>query len=163
MSDTADLETLQQQLADAVRRAEILQRVVAFIGSGLALEPLLTRIIESGVELIGADYGSIGLVVEKAGGPVVRTAAIYRMPSHEFHAEMPPGVGLAGQVLRDPRPFRVDRYGDLEQPTLPELADHAVIGVPIWWADRLIGFLGIGTEPPRRHAGVVRTPHGHRD
>ena len=124
--------------------------VIESISGELALEPLLTRIVESAVTLIGARLGSIGLVVEQADGPIVRTAAIYNMPAHELGAEMRPGVGVAGAVLHTRRPLRLDRYGDVEQPTLPEFADHALIGVPIWWGDEMIGFFGIGAPPPIR-------------
>jgi len=146
----ADVHTLQQQLADATRRAEILQRVIESIGSGLSLEPLLVRILDSAVELIGAGYGTIGLVVERPDGPSVRTAAVHNMPPGELGAEMPAGIGLAGRVLLEQRAVRFDRYGDLDRPTLPELADHAVVGIPVKWAERIIGFLGIGAAAPRR-------------
>jgi signal transduction histidine kinase len=145
-----DAATLRRQLDEATRRAESMRRVIESISGELALEPLLTRIVESAVELIGARTGAIGLVVEQADGPVVRTAAIYNMPAHELGAEMRPGIGVAGAVLRDQRPIRIERYGDLEHPTLPEFAEHAVLGVPIWWADRMIGFFGIGAPPPIR-------------
>jgi GAF domain-containing protein len=46
--------------------------------------------------------------------------------------------------------IRLNRYGDLDQPTLPELANHSVIGVPIRWGDNLIGFFGLGNESPNR-------------
>jgi GAF domain-containing protein len=147
-TETAD--ALRRQLDEAMRRAESLRHVIESISGELALEPLLTRIVESAVTLIGARLGSIGLVVEQADGPVVRTAAIYNMPAHELGADMPPGVGIAGAVLRARRPIRLDRYGDVEQPTLPEFADHALIGVPIWWGEELIGFFGIGAPPPIR-------------
>jgi signal transduction histidine kinase len=65
-------------------------------------------------------------------------------------AEMTPGVGLAGSVLREGRAIRLDRYGDLDLPTLPELSEHSVIGVPIRWREEMIGFFGIGCESPYR-------------
>lgn len=147
-----DIAALRRKLATATRRAESLSRVIDSIttSSELALQPLLTRIVESAVALLDARYGSIGLVVETPQGPVVRVAAIHNMPLKEMAAEIPPGVGLAGRVLREQRPLRLDRYGDLARPTLPELAAHAVIGMPIWWAERMIGFFGLGTEPPHR-------------
>ena len=140
----------EKNFADAVRRADILQRVIASINSGLALEPLLSNILDSAVTLIQATHGTIGLVIERGDESVVRTVATYNMPPEELGAEMAPNVGLAGQVLREGNTLRLDRYGDLDQPTLPELANHSVVGVPIRWGNRMIGFFGIGNESPNR-------------
>jgi signal transduction histidine kinase len=148
MSD--EIAALRQQLADAMRRAASLSRVVEAISGELALQPLLTRVVSSAVELLDAGYGSIGLVELHDDAPAVRVAAIYNMPERELGAVIPPGVGLAGRVLATREPIRLARYGDLDRPTLPELADHTVIGLPIWWRERLIGFFGIGAAPPRR-------------
>jgi GAF domain-containing protein len=141
---------LRQRLDEANRRSESLRQVIESISGELALGPLLTRIVESAVQLIGARQGTIGLVAERADGPIVRTAAAYNMPPYELGAEMPPGVGIAGAVLVARRPVRLDRYGDLEWLALPEFADHSVLGVPIWWGERMIGFFGVGAPPPRR-------------
>jgi len=135
---------------DVTRRVDILQRVMALISSGLELEPLLSKILDSAVTLIQATHGTIGLVVERNDGSVIKTVAVYNMPEDELGAEMSSGVGLAGSVLRDGRAIRLDRYGELEQPTLPELAEHSVIGVPIRWRGEMIGFFGIGAEAPHR-------------
>ena len=140
----------EQNFADVARRVDILQRVMALISSDLELEPLLSKILDSAVTLIPATHGTIGLVVERHETPVIRTVAVYNMPKDEMGAEMIPGVGLAGSVLREDRAIRLDRYGDLDQPTLPELADHSVIGVPIRWREQMIGFFGIGCEAPYR-------------
>lgn len=139
-----------QDFVDVMRRADILQRVMASINSGLALEPLLSNILGSSVTLIEATHGTIGLVIERNGRSAIRTVAVYNMPDEELGAEMAPGVGLAGRVLQEERTIHLDRYGDLEQPTLPELAEHSVIGVPIRWGEEMIGFFGIGGESPRR-------------
>lgn len=140
----------EQEFADAVRRADILQRVIASISSGLALEPLLEKILNGAVTLIQATHGTIGLVIEREDTSVVRTVAIHNMPEEELGAEMTPGVGLAGHVLREGKSLRLDRYGDLDQPTLPELVNHSVIGMPIRWGDKMIGFFGLGNESPNR-------------
>lgn len=139
-----------QDFADVTRRADILQRVMASISSSLALEPLLAKILESAVTLIRATHGTIGLVIERHGGLAIRTVAVHNMPEGELGAEMASGVGLAGTVLREGRTIHLERYGDLEQPTLPELGDHSVVGVPICWAEEMIGFFGIGIEAPHR-------------
>jgi hypothetical protein len=80
---------LRQRLDEATRRGESLRQLIDSISGELALEPLLTRIVESAVQLIGAHQGTIGLVVERAGVPIVRTAAAYNMPPQELGAEMP--------------------------------------------------------------------------
>ena len=121
---------------------------MALISSGLELEPLLSKILDSAVTLIRATHGTIGLVVARNDGPVIRTVAVYNMPEDELGAEMSQGVGLAGSVLRNGQAILLDRYGELEQPTLPELAEHSVIGVPIRWREGMIGFFGIGAESP---------------
>jgi signal transduction histidine kinase len=140
----------EKDFSDVNRRVDILQRVMALISSGLDLEPLLSKILDSAVTLIEATHGTIGLVVRRGDSPVIKTVAVYNMPDDEMGAEMKPGVGLAGRVLRDGRAIRLDRYGELEQPTLPELAEHSVIGAPIRWREEMIGFFGIGAESPHR-------------
>lgn len=148
------------------RKFELTTRLVEDTAGELALEPLLTRVVESACTLIGADDGSIGL--HDRNRDTIRIAAVYRMPARELGAEMARGVGLAGLVLETGEPALM-RYGDVPRPTLPELADNSVIGVPIRRGDELLGFFGIGAFPPRafttqdvallqsfaRHAGVA--------
>jgi signal transduction histidine kinase len=136
--------------AESIRRVEILQRVMTAISSGLSLDPLLKDILEGAVKLIEATHGTIGLVVERNGRQFVRTVAVHNMPDEELGAEMPAGVGLAGAVLSEGRTIRLERYGELDKPTLKELSEHSVVGVPIKWGGRMIGFFGIGVESPRR-------------
>jgi len=150
LSSASNHPVAENEFADAVRRADILQRVIASISSGLALEPLLSNILESAVSLIQATHGTIGLVVQRGDSPAVRTVAMHNMPEEEMGAEMMPGTGLAGHVLKTGKTVRLNRYGDLEQPTLPELAKHSVVGVPIRWGEEMIGFFGLGNESPNR-------------
>ncbi len=135
---------------DVIRQVDILQRVIVSISSGLALEPLLSKILDGAIALIEATHGTIGLVTDSMSGPVVRTVATYNMPAEELGAEMAVGMGLAGCVLKEGKTILLDRYGDLEYPTLPELAEHSVLGVPIRWGDKMIGFFGIGAESAHR-------------
>src|SRR5690606_26309406 len=99
----------------------------------------------------------IGLVDEARD--LVRTEAAFNMPHNEIGAEMPRGVGVAGQVLATGRPMHIRRYGDLPSPTQLGLLDHEVIGMPIIWRDRMIGFFGLGMPSPLRDEnGEVRPP-----
>ncbi len=131
-----------------LRQQESLREVVESISSELELRPLLTAIVRHACDLLDADAGTIGLVDEARG--LVRTEAVYRMPEGELGAEMPAGVGLAGEVLRRGEPVLLARYGDLERRTQPELEQDAVVGVPIAWRGRLTGVFGLGARPPRR-------------
>jgi signal transduction histidine kinase len=138
---TVDVERL-------LRQQESLREVVEAISSELELRPLLTTIVSRACELIGADAGTIALVDAERG--LVRTEAAYRMPPEELGAEMPPGVGLAGLVLQRGEPVLLERYGDVQHPSHPQLASDAVLGVPIRWRGRLTGVFGLGARPPRR-------------
>lgn len=139
---------LRRQAEEARRRAESLRRVIELISGELELEALLTRIIESAVEITGAEYGSIGLVVEGPEGPRTRTAAVVNLPQVEIGSELQIDQGMIGHVLRVRAPVRVARYADLPIMTIPELAENAVIGIPIWWSRRLVGVLSLGARPP---------------
>lgn len=137
---TANLEKL-------LRQQESLRTIIESISSELELRPLLTRIVQHACELLQADRGTIGLVDE--ANNLIRTEAVYRMPPAELGAEMPPGVGLAGKVLETQATVILNQYGTLDQPMHLNLLDDAVIGLPIFWHDRMIGFFGIGAAPPR--------------
>lgn len=133
------------------RQYDGLRLVIEEISSELELRPLLTSIVRHACELLDARDGSIGLYDERR--EVFRTEAIYRMPLAELGREMRPGVGLAGLVLSRRAAVVLERYDQVPQPilpSLPELAANAVLGMPIFWRDRLIGFFGIGAPPPRR-------------
>jgi signal transduction histidine kinase len=132
----------------ALREAETLCQVVEEISSELELRPLLTRIVLHACELLEADDGSIGLYDPARN--VVRFEGTYRMPQRELGSEIPANVGLAGAVLARGEPHIIDRYGDLPNIPLPELAENAVIGVPIRSHGHLVGFFGIGARPPRK-------------
>jgi signal transduction histidine kinase len=131
-----------------LRQREGLRQVIEEISSELELRPLLTHIVRHACELLEAHDGSIGLYDPQAD--LIRTEAVYRMPEGELGSEMPPGVGLAGQVLLQRRPVIYGRYGDVPGHALTSLADNAVVGVPIFWRGELTGFFGLGAPPPRR-------------
>ncbi|MFO7680778.1 MAG: GAF domain-containing sensor histidine kinase [Chloroflexota bacterium] len=143
----------EQKAADLkkiLHQQESLRAIIESISSELELRPLLTRIVQHACELLDADRGTIGLV--DAEQQRVRTEAVYKMPPNELGAEMARGVGLAGKVLVSQEPFILNQYGELEDPLHPDLAEDTVIGLPIFWRGRMIGFFGIGANPPRRFA-----------
>ncbi len=132
--------------SDAV---EAFGRILEDIAHELALRPLLTSIARHACELLRADDGAIGLYHPARN--IIRVEAIHRLPQVELNAEFPSGRGLMGRILETRAPVVLDRYGDLDAMSLPDLADNAVIGVPVLAASgQLIGAFGIGARPPRR-------------
>ena len=123
-----------------LRQETSLREVIEAISSDLDLRSLLTRIAESACHLLDADNGAIGLVDDLQG--VVRIEATYRMPEDELGSEARPGQGLMGQVMETRKPVIFRSYGDVKDPTRRDLQDNAVIGVPIFWRDQVIGVFG---------------------
>jgi signal transduction histidine kinase len=146
-----DLPRTPEASEDLLRKQEALLGFVESISAELELRPLLTRIIRYACDLLGADRGSIGLVDEAKG--VIRVEAVHRMPPEEMGAEIPPGVGLAGQVYLTGEPVLLDRYQDLPLPLTHGFRDDGVLGVPIRTHGRLIGFFGIGIDGDRVGSG----------
>ena len=131
-----------------LRQRESLLQVLEEISSELEPRALLTGIVRHACDLLDAGDGAIGLYDEARD--LIRIAAVWRMPESELGSEIPSGVGLAGQVLLTRRPVVLARYGLAARPLHPELTDNAVVGVPIFWRERLVGFFGLGAPPPRR-------------
>ena len=50
------------------------------------------------------------------------------------------GVGLAGKVLASQQPLIFDRYGESDTALPSDLIEDAVIGLPIFWHNQMIGF-----------------------
>jgi signal transduction histidine kinase len=139
-----------------LRQQETLRAVIESISSELELQPLLTRIVRHACDLIGADNGTIGLYDDECD--LIRTVAVHDMPPAELGAEMPRGVGLAGQVLATGEAIILKRYGDTNTPTLLGLLENSVVGIPILWRGQLIGVFGIGAAPTRAADGSILSP-----
>jgi signal transduction histidine kinase len=146
----------ETRLQRELRKQRSLQAVIESISGELDLRPLLTRIVHSACELLDAHHGTIGLLDE--GRQVIRTEAGYNMPPNELGAEMAPGVGIAGQVMLKRKPVVVRRYGDLPNPTQTGMLENSVVGMPVLWRGRMIGFFGIGRSSTRLGRGRIRPP-----
>src|SRR5262245_50469789 len=126
-----------------LRQQQSLSEIIESISGELELRPLLTLILRRACDLLGAENGTIGLVDEQRN--VVRTEATYQMPENELGAEAAPGVGILGTIFRHGQPLILRRYGDLSSPTQLDYLDNAIIGVPIFWRERIIGGFGLGS------------------
>jgi two-component system NarL family sensor kinase len=134
---------------DLPAMSEPFSAILEEIARELELRPLLTSIITRACDLLGADDGAIGLYVPRRH--TVQIEAIHQLPVSELGLEFEPGEGLIGRVLATGKAVIVERYGELERLSLPDLRDNTVMGVPIPGPNGgLLGVFGIGARPPRR-------------
>lgn len=131
-----------------LEREKLLRLGIEAALEDLDLQTLLGRVVEQACRLLGADDGSVGLLQHDPDRFVV--TAVHNLPDNELHSEWRPGVGLAGLILASGRAIIINRYGDIDPQNREELAENAVVGVPILRRKRLIGFFGIGARAPRR-------------
>ncbi len=122
----APIDTLLTELRDrldntstAPETLRSLLEAVLVVGSGLELDSVLQRIVQSAVSLLDARYGALG--VRAADGGL--SEFVYEGISHAQRRKMghlPEGRGILGLLINDPRPVR-----------LSDLSKHpASIGFP---------------------------------
>jgi len=121
----------------------LLQAVLA-VGSDLDLQVVLRRIVEAARSLVDADFGALG-VLDDAGHGLSQflVVGIDEDTATEI-GSLPEGHGVLGQLIRDPRPLRLD---DLSQhpssfgfpPGHPPM--RTFLGVPVRVRDAVFGNL----------------------
>src|SRR5215471_8760893 len=99
---------LQAVLATRDQMRGLLEAVVA-IGSGLDLESMLRRIVETAVGLVDATYGALGVIGEAAEGKRLTEFIPVGLTQDEIAGihHWPEGHGLLGLLIDDPRPLRL--------------------------------------------------------
>ncbi|GIH70715.1 PP2C family protein-serine/threonine phosphatase [Sphaerimonospora thailandensis] len=106
-----ELDRIQAGLRQLERQYDMLRGLldaVLAISAELELEPVLHRIVDAARDLVHARYGALGVLSETGQF----TAMISSGFCHDHFAargdELPHGSGLLGELVRDPRPLRVD-------------------------------------------------------
>lgn len=94
--------------------ATLLNAVLA-VGSGRELSEVLTRIVRSACDLVGAHYGALGVL--RPDGEGLMEFVTEGMPAEEVdRLGAPPfGHGVLGVLIRDPRPLRLSTIGEHPQ------------------------------------------------
>ena len=119
---------------------EALQRVGRTVTASLDLDSVLTTVVDSAVELTGAEEGSLLLLDETTG-------ELYMRAGRNFQDEfvrtfrLPIRDSLAGQVLRTGQPITFDEK--TPQKIKTAYLVHTLIYVPMQIHKRVIGVLGV--------------------
>ncbi len=106
---------LEGRAARAERRAQVLARVIRAgvqVGSEIALDQVLVRIVEAGCDLTGARYGALG-VLDASGTELAEFVTVGISPDERGRlGDLPRGRGILGALIRDAVSLRLDTIGE---------------------------------------------------
>jgi two-component system NtrC family sensor kinase len=143
----AELRQANDSLTSRLRELEALTGIGQALTSQLDLDAVLSQVIESAVNLTGAEEGSLLLLDEKTGELTMRAAKnfdetfvrTFRVRSDD---------SLAGHVLRSGQPFLLDESSPQKIKTTYLV--HSLLYVPLSVRGRVIGVLGVDNRLRRR-------------
>ena len=122
------------------------------IASRLELKVILQKIIESAVELLRVESGSIALWDDRKQNYAV--AIVHGLPESLIGKEFPLSLsGILGEVVKKKTPILYQDY-DQHPHRLRELDDYhfkEVLGVPLIVREMIIGSMVVGTADPYKH------------
>ena len=136
-------EVTEHQLAVRNRQLAALNEAALAIASELTLEKVLSQIVESSRDLVGAQYAALG--VPNAEGQL-ETFVYSGMPSElaNLIPNLPQGHGLLGVLIADPQPIRIPRISD-DKRSVGFPAQHppmeSFLGVPVMAGNDVLGNL----------------------
>ncbi|MCD2187399.1 sensor histidine kinase [Actinomycetospora soli] len=126
------------------RGADDLFSSVVAVADGLDLEETLVRVVREAVELVDARYGALGLL-DEAGTGLARFVTVGIDEATRARLGPPPrGDGILGELIRHPRPLRLDDLRD-HPASVGVPAGHpsmgSFLGVPVRVRERVVGNL----------------------
>jgi len=133
---------MEQAASGGLLPGGLLDAVVA-IGSGLDLEEMLRRIVETAVDLVDARYGALGVIGEQQQLIEFIPVGLGEQDISAIH-HWPEGRGLLGLFIREPRPLRLpDISAHPESSGFPpgHPAMVSFLGVPVRVRNRVFGNL----------------------
>lgn len=107
-----ELMTRAREVLTTQGRLRTLIRANQSVVEQLDLPVVLRRIVEVAVELVGAEYGALGVIAP--GGGSLEQFIHVGMPSGQVDliGHLPEGHGLLGTLIDDPRPIRIEHLAD---------------------------------------------------
>jgi sigma-B regulation protein RsbU (phosphoserine phosphatase) len=131
-----------------------LRNIQALTDSALArlgIEDLLVELLDRVREVLDADTAAILLVDQGSQDLVARAARGIEEEVHQG-VRVPLRAGFAGRIASERRPVIIDRVDEttVANPILWEKGIQAMLGVPLFSGDAVIGVLHVGTLGDRR-------------
>jgi signal transduction histidine kinase/ActR/RegA family two-component response regulator len=122
------------------------------IASRLELKEVLQKIMESAVDLLGAEAGTIALWDRRKQSYV--TAVVHHLPETMIGKEFSPGSeGLAGEIIGRKCPVLYDDYESHPKRVRDLDTYHfkEAVGLPLIVREMVIGTMAVTTTDPKKH------------
>jgi signal transduction histidine kinase/ActR/RegA family two-component response regulator len=138
-----------------IKRLEELKTLYSIsqeIASKLEVKVILQKIMESAIELLGAESGIIALWETRKQNYSI--AIVHQLPESLIGKEISPlWDGVVGEVIlkKSPVLYKRDEHSPRRVGELDSYPVHEVIGVPLIVREMIIGTMAIGTSDPRIH------------
>jgi PAS domain S-box-containing protein len=145
--------TERKQAEDAMRQQAETLAALHETALELAVQPslpeLLQAILARAVVLLKAQHGSFCQYRPESDD--VQVIATYQSPIDARGIVFRRGEGMAGRVLETGQPAAVANYSQWEErvATFASAGFEALVGVPVWWGDRLLGIINVEDAAPR--------------
>ncbi|HZD59175.1 MAG TPA: GAF domain-containing protein [Anaerolineae bacterium] len=146
--DITERIRIEEELRERNENLQILNAVALEITSRLDLRDILTRVVKSAVDIVGADAGAIGLYDERK--EIIAYPYIYNMPRDLEKTIIQKGGGLAGHVIESKESVIIEDYPAYER-AIKEFVDagvKSVAMVPLISKERTLGILSIFRTAP---------------
>lgn len=120
-------------MPETARRLAALVEAGMILSSELDLDTLLQRIADISRDVVGADYGAVGVVSEDGALTRFVYSGISKEQADEI-GNLPTGVGVLGAIIEEGRPIRLREISDHPRsygfpPGHPPM--HSFLGAPI--------------------------------
>ncbi len=142
-----DKARLYQQTEERARQLATLNQVAQTITSTLELEPLLERVLQSAVDILGCEAGSLFLIDEETTDSVFKVA-VGSVAGDLIGQRVPAGRGIVGSAAQSGQPVIVNdtasdpRWFQKTDKTT-NFVSRAVMAVPLRVKERIIGVIEV--------------------
>ncbi len=148
--DVSARKRLEAEREQAHRQLQAVQFVTDTALSSLAIDDLLSDLLQRLRAVVEVDTSAI-LLLDEAGEQLIpRAASGYEQ--EEGAMRIPVGAGFAGRVAVEREAVAIEDVdpGQFVNPALRSAGVRALLGVPLLVGERLLGVLHVGSLTPRR-------------
>jgi len=128
-----------------------MESVLRMATAPLELDGLLAELLDAIRDLMEVDTAAV-LLLDRSAQHLVAAAAKGLEEEVRQGVRIPLGKGFAGRVAADGKPVVYDRvdHTNVVNPILREKGIRALLGVPLWAGDGVVGVLHVGMLTDRR-------------